>query len=74
MSFKSVLLILLFIFGLILSMALIYLNDVIMPIDFLFFSVRELSLGKTILLAFLLGVLSTIIVELIILFKRKEET
>ena len=74
MSFKSVLLILLFIFGLILSMALIYLNDVIIPIDFLFFSVRELSLGKAILLAFLLGVLSTVIVELIILFKRKEET
>ena len=74
MSFKSVLLILLFIFGLILSMALIYLNDVIISIDFLFFSVRELSLGKAILLAFLLGVLSTVIVELIILFKRKEET
>ena len=74
MSFKSVLLILLFIFGLILSMALIYLNDVIIPIDFLFFSVRELGLGKAILLAFLLGVLSTVIVELIILFKRKEET
>jgi len=55
-------------------MALIYLNDVIIPIDFLFFSVRELSLGKAILLAFLLGVLSTVIVELIILFKRKEET
>tara|TARA_B100000470_G_C19479588_1_gene253834 strand:+ start:241 stop:408 length:168 start_codon:yes stop_codon:yes gene_type:complete len=55
-------------------MALIYLNDVIISIDFLFFSVRELGLGKAILLAFLLGVLSTVIVELIILFKRKEET
>ncbi|MDG2060236.1 MAG: hypothetical protein P8J93_00260 [SAR86 cluster bacterium] len=73
MKLKTVLLILIFFIGIVLSLSLIYLNDSFIKVDLLFYSFEDVSLGKVILYAFLLGSGITFLIELLLKIGRNKE-
>jgi len=60
-------------FGAIISLALIYLNETLISLDLLFFSLESISIGQVILYAFLIGSFLTFFVEVLVFFKKKEK-
>ena len=73
MKLKTVLLILIFFIGIVLSLSLIYLNDSFIKVYLLFYSFEDVSLGKVILYAFLLGSGITFLIELLLKIGRNKE-